>query len=836
MSNNYLQYLSSFGSAVKRFVSPDLPQSEPTTLQYAKSVVSRERLTQILGFKDYDETRNLVVLDDGHCLAAGFLLELNPLAYKSVEESSTAFADLIARCPEGTLLQFSKLNSPEVAGLLGQWGKDRVEKDNIVGDYFSAKIAHLSQAAKGPSAVPGKAVHPRIHRHFLAVRIPFKGAALDKNLVENFFDAVAQIRGDLIESLQPTGFEGRPLIETEFKALIGELLNPHLDSPEDLGPLKSGDSFENLIEESTSISFEKEGYIGFADAGCKPEVAVVPLTVDTLTETLSPQQIFQALGSPFEDHWQSSPPYFAYTQVQVMGVETLRNFLFPQRNKLKKSLSANTSQLRAEAGTFYSTQQFEDWFEDQVSKGVHFVRGFTGINLYCPPSEAKERCSEIKKRWRQVGLKLSEEMYIGFPVFALTLPLVYSEGLDPLGSGISRGACMSTKRISNLLPVGPAQPDEKLLNSNLVAINRHGQLRGASTNGKTLMGIGASAAGKSAIAKELIYNKHASGGKVHVLDFGGTYRRIANNLQGTVFALSVESPLNLNPFLQIRSQESLKAKSGKLAQWIHELVLEPVTSQEALLELQDGIEAAWQLKQEKTMLADVAKKLGLSQRPSLKKLAGSLSEFLTKKSGVWFNVEERPAVSPPDSKLRVYELSQINQDPTQRRAALKGLAWAIGEAETDQDTLTIIEDADILLQGSEKDLVAQLENKKGSTSLMVFCNGFDEISKSQTLMHLLKNADALMIFQQNSQYIDSLKKDPDWEWSNLETQAIANLKANEHCVEFIWKEKDSSCVLCALFSKTAQLHFTNNSREIARIEKSVKSTGNLRITYRELAP
>lgn len=833
MSNNYLQYLSSFGSAIKRFVSPDLPGAEPITLQYAKSIVSRERLTQILGFKDYDETRKLVILDDGTNLSVGFMFELKATNSKSVEQSTQAFAELIGRCPEGAFLQFSKLNTPEIADSISKWAHPLTQADNIYSDFFKAKVTHLQDCAKGPSAIVGQDFHPRLQRRFLALRMPFNSQALEKNQVNEFFDAVVNIREEILASLPACGFEGLILNELQFKELVKELLNPHIDRVSETN--QSGDIFEDLIDEQTEISFEKAGYIGFQKKGEPVEVAVIPMTLDTLTENLNPMQMYSALEGVLgsEDH--ISAPYFAYTQIQVISSSTAKEILLPPRNKLKKNLNVNTSQIKAEAPTFYSNQEFNTWLEEQLQKGVQFVRGHTGINLYCHPSEVAERCTQVKQQWRKAGLKLSEEKFIGFPVFASTLPLVYSEGLDPFQGGLQRGACMTAERIAKLLPIGESQSDLGFEKANLLLTTRQAKIQGLDTQGKALLGVGVSVAGKAAVAKELIYEVCARGGQAQVIDFGGAYRRLAKNIEGKVLPLSTENPLNLSPFLTIESIEQIKAQSPMLAQWIFDLLKQPAGSQEAILEVSQAIEAAWLTNKTKTMLADVADILAKSERPATAKLAQELLGFLNKKTGIWFKQKDSAQmIKRNPGTVCVYELSEIVNEPVQRHAALKGILWAMLTNSSETPTLTIVDEADVLLQGEDQEILKPLSSSKSTSTSLVFCNGFEEISKSKALKSFMAQADALMIFQQNGSYTNLLKADNNWEWTDEEIKALARIKSNETFAEFYWKQKGEGQLLRLLLSKTAQLHFTNNGREIARIEQAFKLSGNLRKAYQDL--
>ena len=174
--------------------------------------------------------------------------------------------------------------------------------------------------------------------------------------------------------------------------------------------------------------------------------------------------------------------------------------------------------------------------------------------------------------------------------------------------------------------------------------------------------VGRSGSGKSVFMQELLTSMLGMGGRVFVLDVGRSFEKTVKLLGGTYLEFSTHSPICINPFSSIPSEDS-EAASDALA------MLKPILSlmaapKEGTRDIEDtyleqAIQDAWKKKGNKATITNVAN--FLLKRPD--PIAVSLGERLYPytNNGTYGRFFNGPANIDLSDKLVVVELEELKE-------------------------------------------------------------------------------------------------------------------------------------------------------------------------------
>lgn len=160
--------------------------------------------------------------------------------------------------------------------------------------------------------------------------------------------------------------------------------------------------------------------------------------------------------------------------------------------------------------------------------------------------EASQRARSVQAAFQTAGFRAVVEDVLAPTLWLGSLPLSYRPDGDRF---LRRSRKTLTTNVAHLLPVwgafgGSPQAAQILL-------NRRGEpVTLGFFNGKEVphgLVTGKSGAGKSVYANDLILNALRTGGRVWVLDRGGSYRKLAEVLDGAYVGYDSPRPARLNP-------------------------------------------------------------------------------------------------------------------------------------------------------------------------------------------------------------------------------------------------------------------------------------------------
>ena len=156
---------------------------------------------------------------------------------------------------------------------------------------------------------------------------------------------------------------------------------------------------------------------------------------------------------------------------------------------------------------------------------------FYGVTLFTTPERQKVDISNTISTFRSNGIELYRPRYIQFIYYLVALPFFSSEGLFQSLKKLGRVQRMKHTNVANLLPIvaefkgsacGVLLPTFR---HQLCFMDNFDDKALPITNFNQLI-VASPGAGKSVYCNESILNSLSRGGKVFVIDLGGSYKNL----------------------------------------------------------------------------------------------------------------------------------------------------------------------------------------------------------------------------------------------------------------------------------------------------------------------
>ncbi len=174
--------------------------------------------------------------------------------------------------------------------------------------------------------------------------------------------------------------------------------------------------------------------------------------------------------------------------------------------------------------------------------------------------------SQVKSYYQGLGFKLEEDKFINLPILLSMLPGNYDERL---ASDLARGRIVFQKNVVDLAPTS-ADWGGNTGNPEIFFFTPRGQLYAfdlfASINHNAFI-IGTSGAGKSVLLQYIAMNYLMSGGRVNIIDIGGSYENFCGIVGGQYIDIKPSNPISLNPFTELITKEIFDEFKEFLVDW-----------------------------------------------------------------------------------------------------------------------------------------------------------------------------------------------------------------------------------------------------------------------------
>lgn len=671
MSNTpFKMKLQRFTKDVLKWVSPEAPGAEPLTVAHARALTERDRFADLLTYRHFDADDNLCYLDEGESLALGFGLALAPMVVAGID-AETQLEAAINACPADSIVQFAVLCSPQVEGFLNVWTNARLEKNTnpLLQQVAMRRREFMLKTSVGPSMLPKTRLHPRLMQYYCLVRIPFKGDLSSEQERLAFVKTVRDVRNTLTSALKGGMVESENLNEEDFRFLMRELLNPHVDPSERVATAQPQVPMHlDIVDRNTRVTVAEEGQIGFGSHEGEPDVMLSAITVDATPRVFMLPMMAQTLGNPIAWEERITCPFWAYTTIHVLDPESSKDSLTAKLGLLNKQTMSESPWYRAMMKHLYERRDMAEELLSETRKGHRLVRAYCGINLYAPKDDIREQVELVKGLWRKAGFRVSEEKYIGFPVFLASLPLQYNPIMDPPNKGLQRAQLMHSLNAASLIPIQGDWSGTAPSKAGPLMVSRRGQmacfdLLQTSINYNFVI-IAASGSGKSFFANEIVCDFLSKGGIARLIDVGRSYHRFCTIMGGQNVVFSNDNPMSLNPFSNILEQKDLDEMMPMLKDLLRQMAF-PLTPEEETdpwqySAIEAAINNAWQMKRSNTELLDVYDWLLSHHDQRAQDLAFQLEPFAKGRYSRWFS---GPRTVSFDNPLVVIELEELKADP-----------------------------------------------------------------------------------------------------------------------------------------------------------------------------
>lgn len=692
-----MELISKFGAQllgkVNSWLSPEPPADTPLTQQTAQYLMEHSRFEQLLPYRGFDKDRNLVLLNDGKGIAAGFMLSIRPLLVAGVEAEPQLEAILHA-CPADSVIQFSVLATSQVGGFLDSWADARTQQteNELLREISVARKLFFEEAANGHfSLLPQETLYPRMLLNFVSVRIPYTGDLASEEDTELWLKNVMDTRDTIQGALSGTGISSTVLDEQQIKVVLREMLCPQLKHRDKVSRRVPGGQFMNDIVDRDSLIVVKGGHLVFSQttddqAAAEPSGATAPegdpdeVWVSALTTDQMPTEVYlpmmaELLGGSRSREERITVPFFAYTTITVLSPDTARERLTAKLGALNKQTMSESPWYRSMMGHLFEQRDAVTGLLKKANSGHPLMRVYSGINLYSDRKGIRRATEYVNGLWRRFGFRASAERFITLPAFVASLPLTYSPEMDPPGRGLQRATTVHSLNAASLAWVqGDWGGHDPSLGGPLLT-SRRGQLASinlleSSTNYNFVV-VASSGSGKSFFTNEIAVDFLSQNGLVWIIDVGRSYWRVCERLGGQNLVFDPRHPVSLNPFSGLKTQEDLNEMMPVLKAMLRQMAW-PLQADEdtpawEYQAIEMAVDAAWQMKRENTELRDVHQWLLEHGDERAKDLAFQLAPYAIGRHSAWFTGPRKISF---DKSLVVVELEELNTDQEMKAVVL----------------------------------------------------------------------------------------------------------------------------------------------------------------------
>lgn len=829
--------LTSVLKSVQTWLRPDPPAVEPLTVSAARALTERSRFSSLLSYRDVDD-RHLVHLDDGDVPAVGFVLAINPLMIMGTDAEPQLEA-VINACPADTIVQFGTISTPQVEGFLDAWTQARIEKTNnpLLRQVALRRREFMLKTATGPSMLPQSYLHPRMLHWYVAVRVPFKGDPSSVAELNGFVKQVEDLRNTIAGALRSIGIASEPMSENDLRYLLRELLNPHIPPSERLKTATPEvPMHKDLVDRRTRVTVSQSGTIDFASEGGDPEVSVSCLTVDAAPRVLALPMMSQVLGAPESPDDRITCPYWAYTNIHVLDVEHAKDNLTMRLGMLNKQTMSESAWYRSMMSHLFARRDDTQSLLTETTKGHRLVRAYAGVNLYTHPEDVKVQTEYVKGLWRRVGFRISEEKYISLPVFIASLPLQYSPAIDPPNRGLQRAWLMSSLNAASMIMLQGDWRGTGPQHGGPLFVSRKGQLAcfdllKTQTNYNFVI-IAASGSGKSFLANEIVCDFLSKGGMARLIDVGRSYHRFCTIMGGQNVVFSPDSPVSLNPFSNIHTQEDLNELLPMLKDLLR-LMAYPLTPEEETPAfqyqlLEKAIQDSWQRKKAETELVDIYKWLKNFDDPQNRAadLALQLEPFAVGRYRQWFS---GPRTVQFENPLVVIELEELKQDPALQAVVLQLVIHQVTKemylADRRIPKLLAIDEAWDLLGGIKTGRFIETafrRARKYNAIAGVITQSFEDFEKSPAARATIENAAWQFVLYQRPESLEFAMKNQRIVGGQATLDLMRSVRSGKGYSEIFVRGEMGSGLYRFITDKHSYYTFTTNPVDINRIDALTK--------------
>ncbi len=723
--------------------------SKSSTLKLANEFLYPHSLSELLPYRSFDPETQLFL----NRVSVGFVLETLPLVGCG-EEIPRQLTGLFQHAlPLGSNLQCLLIASPHIDPWLRSWEKARY--DLILNDSsLSERSDVLRELAKERCNAFRNKPAIRTFRLLISYSEP--------HTIFKSFDEMLALREQLFTTLKGWGLPIRVWQAEDLLIGLDELLNP---TERLLG------NFESLWNPHTSLSFQlmspatllkiEPSQLTFGE----DERVMRLYTTRLLPPLWHLGAMGNLIGDPFEEFLRLQGGFFLSYGVHICNEKTLKTKMLAKCGNVEKQavspIAKYVPSLKKEA---------EEWtyVREKFEEGQRLVRTRFQVGLLNFPDQIAREEQTLFNLYRSQRWELVLDKYLQLPSFLSCLPMTWGEGTAEDSRTFQKTKTTLSHEPSNLLPLQGEWQGTK--SPGMMLVGRRGQIFYWSPfdnnegNYNTCV-VGRSGSGKSVFMQELMTSMLGMGGRVFVLDVGRSFEKTVKLLKGTFVEFSTHSPICINPFSSIPSNDSEAASDG-LA------MLKPILSlmaapKEGTTDLEDtyleqALQDAWDKKQNTTTITDVANFLLKHPDTTAMTLGERLYPYTEKGSyGRFFNGQANIDLS---DSLVVVEMEELKERKDLQSVIVQMVILQIANSIYMGDRKTpsclILDEAWDMLRGAQSGVfieTAARRLRKYFGGLIVGTQSINDFYATPGAQAAFDNSDWMCLLSQKDESIELLK-------------------------------------------------------------------------------
>lgn len=526
-------------------------------------MLKREQLP--LPYSEYTDDGIFIMDDD----ALAVMFECAPYGGFNAE---AGLITALSALPEHAAMQFLLIPSRNLINKIERWKKNKnapeelyqVTRDDFAAFLEDKAINHISNSMRCLAT-----------EYKLVISVIIGGRKKEYSVLKSIFD---MFRGkvknkdedDEMEKAYKTILDVKNKMEAALKTanLFPVLMTPDLLIEDVFCILNPNHEYRNIphwegnlqdmsdyMIANDNVFKVKENYISF-DKMCGKS-----LSVKEYPKYWHCSMVDQLIGAPFGSQSLESTVYICLNIINI-GKEGINK----TKRKSQVILSQNLNP------HIFPRLNFKKIDLADASKQLELGEQLYHINLAIFPiakdyDELQNVCSQVKSYYQGLGFKLEEDIYINLPILLSMLPGNYDERL---ASDLARGRVVFQKNVVDLAPTS-ADWCGNTTNAEIFFFTPRGQLYSfdffASNTNYNAFVIGTSGAGKSVLLQDFAMNYLMSGGRINIIDIGGSYENFCGIVGGQYIDVKPSNPISLNPFTELTTREIFNEFKEFLVDW-----------------------------------------------------------------------------------------------------------------------------------------------------------------------------------------------------------------------------------------------------------------------------
>ncbi|MBX9620672.1 MAG: type IV secretion system protein TraC [Alphaproteobacteria bacterium] len=714
-------------------------------LKLANEFLQTHSLSDLLPYRSFDLNTQLFL----NRASVGFVLETLPLVGCGEEVPRQLTGIFQHALPLGSNLQCLLIASPHIDSWLKTWEKARYNLSSTPerADVLRELAKERCFAFRNRSAI-------RTFRLFISYS--------ESHTIFKSFEEILALREQLVTTLKGWGLPVKVWQAEDLLLSLDELLNPTerlLGNHQSLwNPYES--LSPQLMNPATRVMIEPPQLIFGED-----ERVLRLYTTRFLPPLWHLSAMGHLIGDPFEEFLRLQGGFFLSYGVHICNEKTLKTKMLAKCGNVEKQAASPIAKyvpsLKKEA---------EEWtyVREKFEEGQRLVRTRFQVGLLNSPDQIAREEQTLFNLYRSQRWELVLDKYLQLPAFLSCLPMTWGEGAVEDSKVFQKTKTTLSHEPSNLIPLQGEWQGTK--SPGMMLTGRRGQIFYWSPfdnnegNYNTCV-VGRSGSGKSVFMQELLTSILGMGGRVFVLDVGRSFEKTVKLLKGTFVEFSTHSPICINPFSSIPSNDTEAASDG-LA------MLKPILSlmaapKEGTTDLEDtyleqALQEAWNEKQNKATITDVADVLlKLPDRIAVT-LGKRLRPYTEKGSyGRFFNGEANIDLS---DNLVVIEMEELKERKDLQSVIVQMVILQITNSIYMGDRKTpsclILDEAWDMLRGAQSDVfieTAARRLRKYFGGLVVGTQSVNDFYATPGAQAAFDNSDWMCLLSQKDESIELLK-------------------------------------------------------------------------------